>query len=102
MSENNTLNEQFEWHAQTDVMHEELPICILDRRGGIVADFVDCEYPLGDVQYNAVLMSKAPRMKALLERLITWNPLPLTDRMGMVLEEAKTILKEIEHETKEA
>lgn len=98
MSDPNTLNEQFEWHAQTDVMHEELPICILDRRGGIVADFVDCEYPLGDVQYNAVIMSKAPKMKELLERLADFANQNTDD----LVDDAKTILKEIENETKEA
>ena len=97
MSEPNTLNEQFAWHAQTDVMHEELPICIVDSRGEIIADFVDCEYPLGDVQYNAVLMSKAPRMKALLERLADFSNQNTDD----LVDDANDILEEIKNETME-
>ena len=102
MSENNRLNEP--WHVE-DV---NLPICNADGttrlqrhliiRGAdnlsiaVMMDYGD------EALEQAIIMALSPLMKNVLERLADFANLTMDD----LVDDAKTILKEIENETKEA
>lgn len=97
MSEENPFNDP--WHVKQPRQGIDTYV-IADKDDCTLAivGVSPCGWRLGKDKRNAVLMSKAPKMKALLERLVDFANQNTDD----LVDNANDILEEIENETKEA